>query len=88
MSSPDVLRQAPLYRVLHALARGETSSEALTGASLAAIARDGALNAWAWVDDAGALAAARASDARRAECRPLGRVMARRETARSAPGSD
>ena len=30
-ASPDALRQAPLYRVLHALAKGETSSEALTG---------------------------------------------------------
>ncbi len=73
-ASPDVLRQAPLYRVLHALARGEASSEALTGASLAAIARDGGLNAWTWVDAAGALAAARASDERRAEGRPLGRL--------------
>lgn len=74
MTSPDALRQAPLYRVLHALARDETSSEALTGACLAAIARDGHLNAWTWVDAAGALAAARASDERRAEGRPLGRL--------------
>ncbi|GAB2497432.1 amidase [Arenimonas alkanexedens] len=73
-ASPDALRQAPLYRVLHALAKGETSSEALTGACLAAIARDGGMNAWCWVDDAGALAAARASDARRAEGKPLGRL--------------
>lgn len=73
-ASPDVLRQAPLYRALHALARGETSSEALTGACLAAITRDSGLNAWAWVDAAGALAAARASDQRRAEGRPLGRL--------------
>jgi Asp-tRNA(Asn)/Glu-tRNA(Gln) amidotransferase A subunit family amidase len=73
-ASPDVLRQAPLYRVLHALARGEVGSEALTGACLAAITRDSRLNAWAWVDAAGALAAARASDQRRAEGRPLGRL--------------
>lgn len=73
-ASPDALRQAPLYRVLHALAKGETSSEALTGACLAAIARDGHLNAWTWVDAAGALAAARASDERRAEGKPLGRL--------------
>ena len=73
-ASPDALRQAPLYRVLHALAKGETSSEALTGACLAAIARDGHLNAWAWVDAAGALAAARASDDRRADSKPLGRL--------------
>lgn len=73
-ASPDDLRQAPLYLVLHALARGDASSEALTGACLAAIARDGHLNAWTWVDDAGALAAARASDQRRAEGKPLGRL--------------
>ena len=73
-ASPDALRQAPLYRVLHALARDETSSEALTGACLVAIARDGHFNAWTWVDAAGALAAARASDARRAEGKPLGRL--------------
>jgi len=73
-ASPDDLRQAPLYRVLHALARGETTSEALTGACLAAIARDGHLNAWTWVDSAGAIAAARASDDRRAEGKPLGRL--------------
>jgi Asp-tRNA(Asn)/Glu-tRNA(Gln) amidotransferase A subunit family amidase len=73
-ASPDALRQSPLYRVLHALARGETSSEALTGACLAAITRDSGLNAWTWVDAAGALAAARASDQRRAEGRPLGRL--------------
>ncbi|HMB56746.1 MAG TPA: amidase [Arenimonas sp.] len=70
----DRLRRAPLYRVLHALARGEISSEALTGACLAAIARDHALNAWTWVDDAGALSAARASDERRAAGKPLGRL--------------
>lgn len=71
---PDDLRQAPLYLVLHALARGDCSSEALTGACLAAIARGGELNAWTWVDAAGALAAARASDGRRAEGKPLGRL--------------
>lgn len=73
-ASPDDLRQAPLYLALHSLARGDTSSEALTGACLAAIARDAHLNAWTWVDDAGALAAARASDQRRAEGKPLGRL--------------
>ncbi|KFN43637.1 amidase [Arenimonas oryziterrae] len=70
----DRLRRAPLYRVLHALARNEVTSEALTGACLSAIARDHALHAWTWVDDAGALAAARASDQRRAEGKPLGRL--------------
>jgi Asp-tRNA(Asn)/Glu-tRNA(Gln) amidotransferase A subunit family amidase len=73
-ASPDALRQSPLYRVLHALARGETGSEALTGACLAAITRDSDGHAWSWVDAAGALAAARASDERRAEGRPLGRL--------------
>ena len=73
-ASPDALRQRPLYRVLHALARGECSSEALTTACLAAIERDRGLNAWAHVDADGALAAARASDARRAGGKPLGRL--------------
>lgn len=70
----DKLRHAPLYRVLHALAKGEVTSEALTGACLAAIARDSGHNAWIYVDDAGALAAARASDQRRTEGRALGRL--------------
>ncbi|HEY2345196.1 MAG TPA: amidase [Xanthomonadaceae bacterium] len=70
----DQLRQAPLTCVLHALALGRCSSEALTRSCLAAIERDRALNAWTWVDAEGALAAARASDARRSEGRPLGRL--------------
>jgi Asp-tRNA(Asn)/Glu-tRNA(Gln) amidotransferase A subunit family amidase len=71
---PDALRHAPLYRVLHALARGETSSLAMTESCLAAIERDRGLNAWTRVDAAGALAAARESDARRAGGKPLGRL--------------
>src|SRR5690606_30707056 len=66
-ASPDALRQSPLYRVLHALARGEVGSEALTAACLDAIAADAGLNAWSHVDADAALAAARASDARRAQ---------------------
>ncbi len=70
----DSLRKASLIRVLHALAAGQVSSEALTRAFLAAIERDRALNAWLHVDGEGALAAARASDARRASGAPLGRL--------------
>ena len=72
--APEALRQAPLMCVLHALALGHCSSEALTGSCLEAIGRDRGLNAWTWVDAEGALAAARASDARRAEGQPLGRL--------------
>ena len=68
------LRHAPLTAVLHAFALGRCSSQALTGACLAAIARDKHLNAWTWVDSEGALAAARESDARRAQGVPLGRL--------------
>ncbi|HTA65241.1 MAG TPA: amidase [Xanthomonadaceae bacterium] len=70
----DRIRLAPLTCVLHALAMGRCSSEALTRACLAAIARDDGLHAWTWVDAEGALAAAQASDARRADGRPLGRL--------------
>jgi Asp-tRNA(Asn)/Glu-tRNA(Gln) amidotransferase A subunit family amidase len=72
--TPDRLRLAPLTNVLHALARGACSSEALTSSCLAAIARDGALNAWTHLDADAALAAARASDLRRASGKPLGRL--------------
>lgn len=61
-------------RVLRALALDEISSEALTMACLGAIERDAALNAWTFVDVDGALAAARASDARRRSGQPLGRL--------------
>ncbi|MBS0457005.1 MAG: amidase [Proteobacteria bacterium] len=68
------LRHAGLMQVLHALALGRCSSVALTRDCLAAIERDHALNAWTWVDAEGALAAAAASDARRAAGKPLGRL--------------
>ena len=70
----DSLRHAPLLCVLHALASGRVSSEALTTAFLSAIERDVALHAWTHIDTAGALAAARASDARRAAGGALGRL--------------
>lgn len=70
----ESLRHRPLIFVLRALATGEVSSQALTTAFLEAIARDAALNAWTWVDQEGALEAARQSDARRASGAPLGRL--------------
>lgn len=70
----DSLRHAPLLCVLHALASNRTTSTALTTAFLSAIERDAALNAWTHVDAEGALAAARASDARRAAGGALGRL--------------
>jgi Asp-tRNA(Asn)/Glu-tRNA(Gln) amidotransferase A subunit family amidase len=73
-ASIEKLRTSTMTRVLHALALNEASSEALTQACLNAIARDSALNAWTYVDAAGALTAARASDARRASGQGLGRL--------------
>ncbi|MFC4726831.1 amidase [Coralloluteibacterium thermophilus] len=74
MSDADRFRLADLPRVLRALALGEVASEALTESCLAAIARDGALNAWTHVDVEGARTAARASDARRAANGAIGRL--------------
>lgn len=74
MANVESLRRGPLVRVLAALASGDVGSEALVRASLEAIERDAALNAWTHVDADGALAAARASDARRAAGKPLGRL--------------
>lgn len=74
MAKAETLRRAPLVCVLHALAAGDVGSEALTAACLSAIERDAALHAWTHVDADGALAAACASDARRAAGQPLGRL--------------
>ena len=73
-TNAESLRRAPLVCVLHALAAGEIGSAALTDACVAAIERDAGLNAWTHVDVDGARAAARASDARRAAGKPLGRL--------------
>ena len=76
MSSPaDALRHSSLCRQLALLARGETTSQALTEAYLAAIERENPeRRAYLAVDAVGALAAARDSDARRAAGKPLGRL--------------
>jgi aspartyl-tRNA(Asn)/glutamyl-tRNA(Gln) amidotransferase subunit A len=59
--------------LLNLLARGETSSEELTGAFLAAIRqRDGQVRAFLHVDEAAALEQARAIDGKRRRGEPLG----------------
>lgn len=63
----DSLRHAPLLCIFQALASGRTCSTALTQAFLDAIKRDAPLRAWVYVDSEGALAAAQAADARRAQ---------------------
>ncbi len=68
----DSLRHAPLLCVIQALASGRTQSAALTRAFLEAIEHDGHLRAWVHVDAEGAMAAARAADARRAEGKARG----------------
>lgn len=74
VATAEQLCRMPMYRVLHALARGETSSEALTQACLDAIDRDRTGKAWVHVDADGALAAARDSDRRRREGQRWGRL--------------
>ena len=54
MANVESLRRGPLVRVLAALASGDVGSEALVRASLEAIERDAALNAWTHVDADGA----------------------------------
>jgi Asp-tRNA(Asn)/Glu-tRNA(Gln) amidotransferase A subunit family amidase len=71
----DALRHSSTCRQLHLLACGEASAAELTDAYLAAIERDNpATRAYLHVDAEGARAAARASDSRRREGRPLGRL--------------
>ncbi|MGB8378302.1 MAG: amidase [Rhodanobacteraceae bacterium] len=68
------LRGASACHLLHWLAAGRIDSAHLTAAYQGAIARDNArLNAYMMLDE-GALAAARASDARRREGRVVGRL--------------
>ncbi len=74
-ANADRFRHAGLRRVLHALAADQLSAEALTRACLDAIARENpARKAFVHVAEDSALAEARASDRRRAEGRPLGRL--------------
>jgi len=74
-ASVERLLNAGPCRILHALAAGQLTSEALTGAYLGAIDREnGQRKAYAFVATESALAEARASDQRRAEGRPLGRL--------------
>ncbi len=73
------LSQAPLARVLRALALGEASAEALLEAQLAAATADQArgdsgLHAWAHLDADGARVQARASDLRREAGQGIGRL--------------
>src|SRR5438094_491208 len=67
------LTERTAVELLDLLARGETSSEALTAAFLQAIAqREAHVQAFLHVDQDGALAQARAVDARRRRGEPLG----------------
>lgn len=73
--STAALRHAGLCRILHALADGQSGSEALTANYLQAIEGENtARKAYAFVSPDTALADARASDQRRAQGRPLGRL--------------
>ncbi len=76
MTDPThALRHSSLCRQLSLLARGEISAVALTDAYLAAIEQhDGRCRAFVAVDADGARAAARASDQRRRNGQPLGRL--------------
>lgn len=76
MSDPKTaLRNSSLCRQLSLLARGEINAHALTTAYLDAIERENPeLNAFWVIDQAGALAAAEASDLRRSRGEPLGRL--------------
>lgn len=74
-ASAETFRHAGMCRILHAFAAGRLSAEALTAAYLDAIAREnGERKAYALVAADSALAEASASDRRRAEGRPLGRL--------------
>ena len=61
---PKPLNQLSATGIVRAIATGETTAEAVTRACLDRIvARDGALQAWAFIDPENALAQARALDA-------------------------
>lgn len=75
MNRTSTPNQLSLTEAAMALARGECTSGALTEACLAAIARDnGRLNAFVFIDAAGALRAAQAADERRRRGAGLGEL--------------
>lgn len=74
-SLPSALLQEDANALAARLRRGELTSEKLTATTLAAIEdANSTINAYTFVDVAGALAAARASDRRRREGRPLSKL--------------
>lgn len=73
--SAEAIRHAGLCRILHALADGQSGSEALTATYLQAIEGENAeRKAYVFVAAEAAMREARASDQRRAQGRPLGRL--------------
>ncbi|OUC80310.1 amidase [Gordonia lacunae] len=73
--NPDQLHYQEIHEIADQLATGEQTSYAITEALLDRIGQvDQTIGSYAWVAHDDALAAARRSDSRRAEGRPLGRL--------------